>query len=82
MAIVRNQRDQPSVTSWAPGEEIPASVVWVYDLDGDVWTREPGGLWSLIGFDPEEVEDEAGQEYDDDGLLDRYGPVTGTHPRS
>lgn len=79
VAIVRNQRDHAGVVSWGPGEEIPVSVLWVYDLDGDVWTREPGGQWSMPGHDPDEVEDAAGQEYDDTGLLDRYGPVTGTH---
>lgn len=78
VSIVRNQRDHASVVSWGPGEEIPADVVWVYDLDGDVWDREPGGLWTMRDFDPDEVEGAAGGQYVDETLLARYGPVTGT----
>lgn len=80
VSIVRNQRDQDGVVSWGPDEEIPAEVIWVYDLDGDVWEREPGGLWRMRDFDPDDVEALAGEEHDDAGLLERYGPVTGTCP--
>lgn len=79
VAVVRRER-QPGcgVASWAPGDQIPAAVIWVYDLDGDVWVRALGGRWKMTGFDPEDAEIAASYEYDDAGLLDRYGPVTGT----
>lgn len=77
VALVRNEREQEGIVSWGPGDSIPAGVVWVYDLDGYVWTRPSGGVWSMSGeFDPEEVRgtDESLADVD---LLDRWGPVTG-----
>jgi hypothetical protein len=81
VALVRQARRVHSdVISWAPGDTIPACVVWVYDLDGDVWERPPAGRWKMTNFDPDDVEQVAGKQHDDQSLLDNYGPVTGTEP--
>lgn len=78
VAAVRRERDQDGITSWGPGDDVPNSVVWVYDLDGDVWERPPGGRWKCRRFDPDDMETAASGEYDSAELLDAYGPVTGT----
>lgn len=78
VAAVRNERDQEGIVSWGPGDAIPATVTWVYDLDGYVWERAAGGAWSMSGtFDPEEIRG-TDQKLDDAGLLDQWGPVTGS----
>jgi hypothetical protein len=86
VAVVRRERaaelaDAPR--TWAPGEDIPADVMAVYDLDGYIWDRQSADLesglaaaWRMQGFDPDEHESLAGGLLLTPALLEAYGPVT------
>lgn len=82
VAVVRRERATTNARTYAPGDDIPYDVTRVYDLDGDMWTRQgapPDSLkdtWNMPGFNPAEHEGAAGGAWITPWLLDRYGPVT------
>jgi hypothetical protein len=82
VAIVRRERATTAARTFAPGDDIPYDVTRVYDLDGDMWTRQgepPGSLkdtWKMPGFNRAEHEWGAGGAQVTPALLDEYGPCT------
>jgi hypothetical protein len=81
VAIVRRERgDGPT---YAPGDDVPLTVMTVFDVDGAVWDRQSADpasglapLWKMREFDPAEHESLAGGALHTDVLLGSYGPVT------
>ena len=80
VALVRRDREERSrsgagIRTFAPGDDIPDDVTWVYDVDGDVWERQRG-RWKMKDFDPAEHDGAAGRPRATPALLDGYGPLT------
>ncbi len=83
VAIVRRTRpDAGSARTCGPGDTVPADVVRVYDLDGDVWERQGGpdstlrDTWRMCDYDPDEHESRAGESWLTPHLMEEYGPLT------
>ena len=82
VAVVRRERSATAARTFAPGDKIPYDVTRVYDLDGDMWTRQgepPDSLkdtWKMPGFNRVEHEWGAGGAWVTPALLDEYGPCT------
>jgi hypothetical protein len=78
VALVRRDRDERAgsgIRTFAPGDDIPGDVTWVYDVDGDVWARH-GNRWEMRDFHPAEHEAAALSPHATPALLDKYGPLT------
>ncbi len=78
--VAEVRRERGDGRTFAPGDQVPADVAVVYDLDASLWDRQvddaPPTRWRMRGFDPAEHEPAAGEPHTTAGLLDAYGPVT------